>query len=270
MNKTLIWTALLCTALLTTAASARHSDDLDRIRIEGRIESIRGQIAYIEDDCGETFRVHLGPQWYWDDRDYYLRSGWYVTVIAWQDPYEDYCYAGEIRGRDFCYDLCDSRGYPRWRNDDGCYSGWRPTRSFFEIYFVIGDPLWHCSHHRHYSLCSDACWHDGPRHRRWYSHDDRDHDRHGRDGRRDHGGGGRFSDNDDRGGSGSGEDVKIVKPRSSDRIPGGESKGGSNYKIEKPRKIEKSHVSTRSSSSRANTKSERKVQVKSEKSYARK
>ena len=33
MNKTLIWTALLCTALLTNAASARYSDDLDRIRI---------------------------------------------------------------------------------------------------------------------------------------------------------------------------------------------------------------------------------------------
>ncbi len=147
MNKTFLLSGLLCVLLTTSLATARQRDNdgLERIRIEGRIESIRGQIAYIRDDCGTTFNVHLGPAWYWEDRGYRLRSDCSVTVIAWQDPFDDYCYAGEIRGRDFCYDLCDSRGYPRWSDREQCHDTWRPTRSFFDINFVIGGPVWHCA-----------------------------------------------------------------------------------------------------------------------------
>ncbi len=186
MKKTILLASLLGMLLIATTAQARHNDGyLDRIRIEGRIESIRGQIAYVEDDCGVTFRVHLGPSWYWDDHDYYLRSGMWVSIVAWQDPYDDYCYAGEIRGRDFCYDLCDSRGYPRWQNQTDCYVDWRPTRSFFDICFVITTrPAWYCEspryHRRHWD---NGCDNDR---RRWHRYD-RDHDRHG---------GGRW-DNDD-------------------------------------------------------------------------
>ena len=152
MKKTLLLTTLLSVLLIASAANARYRDNyLERITIEGRIESIRGQIAYVEDEYGESFRVHLGPAWYWDERDYFLRSGSYVTIIAWQDRYDDYCYAGEIRGRDFCYDLCDSRGYPRWSNRDDCGRDWRPTRSYFDIHFVFGRQSWNCAPPR-------RCW----------------------------------------------------------------------------------------------------------------
>lgn len=198
MKKTVLFTSLLCMLLIATTSQARHRDnDLVRIRIEGRIESIRGQIAYIEDDCGEVFRVELGPAWYWDEHDYFLRSGCYVTVIAWQDTYDDYCYAGEIRGRDFCYDLCDSRGYPRWSNRDDCHSNWRPTRAFFDICFVIGSPRWYCAPPRHHYSRGNDCNNDrGRGHDRnhggnWERGRDNDGDRDGREGRRDNDRGGR-------------------------------------------------------------------------------
>lgn len=238
MKKTLLFTSLLCMLLIATTAQARNNNGyLERIRIEGRVESIRGQIAYVEDDCGVTFRVHLGPAWYWDERNYFLSSGSWVSIVAWQDPYDDYCYAGEIRGRDFCYDLCDSYGYPRWRERDNCYSGWRPTRSFFEICFVIGGPAWHCGNHDRYHHCDHRC--DNGR-RRWYSDDrhhgggrghDYDDDRgHTREGRR------HVSENNDRGSNppagGGGNYYQVEKPRDNS---GGGSKPGGKIQVEKPR-----------------------------------
>ena len=221
MKKTIMITSLLCMLLLASTAQARHNDGyLDRIRIEGRIESIRGQIAYVEDDCGATFRVHLGPAWYWDDHDYYLRSGMWVSIVAWQDPYVDYCYAGEIRGRDFCYDLCDSRGYPRWQNENDCYVDWRPTRSFFNICFVITTrPAWYCESPRYHGRYRDGCDNDR---RRWHR-DDRDHDRHG---------GGRWDNDDDNGNTREGR-----RHVSDGNSPGSNPPaGGSGYnQIEKPR-----------------------------------
>lgn len=171
MKHTLMLTGLLCILIMTGMASARDRD-LERIRIEGRIESIRGQTAYVRDDCGTRFSVHLGPAWYWEDCGYRLRSNCDVTIIAWQDRDDDYCYAGEIRGRDFCYDLCDSRGYPRWSDREQCHDTWRPTRAFFDINFVIGGPVWHCNPPRHH----DHDNHHG-HHGDWNRGHDRDRDR---------------------------------------------------------------------------------------------
>lgn len=230
MKKTLLLTSLLGMLLIASTAQARHSDGyLNRIVIEGYVESIRGQVAYVADDCGITFRVHLGPSWYWDERDYFLRSGSWVTIVAWQDPYDDYCYAGEIRGRDFCYDLCDGRGYPRWYDRHQCHTGWRPTRVFFDVCFVFNSPVWHANHphHRYWRNDCDDDW--GRDHRRHWRDDDRD-----RDGRR---GGGRYSsggDNDHYDKPIGGFNSQVEKPRYVEKNPG-RGDGGNNYKVEKPR-----------------------------------
>lgn len=237
MKKTLLLASLIGVLIIASTAQARHSDGyLERIVIEGYVESIRGQVAYVEDDCGITFRVHLGPAWYWDERNFFLHSGSYVTIIAWQDPYDDYCYAGEIRGRDFCYDLCDGRGYPRWYDRHQCVTGWRPTRSFFDICFVITVPIWydHHPHHRYWrSDCDDDWRYDHRRH--W-----RDHDRgHDRDGRR---GGGRYSaggdDSRDDKPVGGGFNAQVEKPRYFEKQPAG-GNGGNSIRIDKPRSSDK-------------------------------
>ena len=265
-------TSLLCMLLLASAAQARHRDgDLERIRIEGRIESIRGQIAYVRDDCGATFRVHLGPAWYWDDHDYYLESGCWVTIVAWQDPFDDYCYAGEIRGDDFCYDLCDYRGYPRWRDRNECYSTWRPTRSFFEICFVINAPVWHCDRPRHRDHHGyDDCRGDRPRHRSWYSdNDDRDHHRGGR---RDNDRGRRHDLGDNSGGTTNppraGFNSQVEIPRYTEKQPSRRDGGGS-FRIEKPRAAEKVRVNTESRS-KSGGNYNRKSSSSTSKTYARK
>lgn len=302
MKKTLLLTSLLCMLLLASAAQARYrdGDDLTRIRIEGYVESIRGQVAYVRDDCGTTFRVHLGPAWYWEDHDYRLYSGSYVEIVAWMDYDEDYCYAGEIRGRNFCFDLCDSYGFPRWSDRDYCDATWRPSRSFFSIHFVIGGHFWHCYRptYVHYRPWYDGCTSFHYSHRTWHSREhERDHrrdhgrwdDDHGRGGnddrrggRRDTGGGGgnNYGSDDSRyeprvGVIGNGNSSEIVKPRSEVTKPEKRRNddSGSKVRIEKSRTTEKSRASSNSrskSSSKSSTKSSRGSSSKSDKSYARK
>ncbi|MCB1058753.1 MAG: hypothetical protein KDB65_00850 [Calditrichaeota bacterium] len=301
MKKAVLLTSLLCMLVIATAAQARYrDDDLARIRIEGYVESIRGQIAYVRDDCGTMFRVHLGPAWYWDDRDYRLYSGSYVSIVAWMDYEEDYCYAGEIRGRDFCYDLCDSNGFPRWSDRDYCETAWRPTRSLFSIHFVFGGTFWHCYRptYVHYRPWYVGCYNDHYTHRTWHPDHGRDRDRdHGRDrdhdrggdydqrgGRRDSGGGNNYgsddSRNDSRGGIVKGDyDSRIVKPRTEVTKPETRKseKGVNKVRVEKTRTSEKTRVSstTRSkssskSSAKSSSKSSRGNSSKVDKSFARK
>ncbi|MCB9357416.1 MAG: hypothetical protein H6505_02495 [Calditrichaeota bacterium] len=263
MRKTMILAALLGVLLMAGNAFARYDDDLERIRIEGRITSIRGQVAYVRDDCGIVFRVHLGPEWYWRDNHYYLHSGWRVRVIAWQDPYEDFCYAEEIRGDDFCYDLCDNYGFPRWQTYEECDYGWRPTRSFFTFWFIICEPSWRYSHH-HYWQCHVDYWHDHPHYRTWYSNYGRDHDRHGR---RDHDGG-RFA-NEDSGRDkiplvgGNDYDSQIVKPRSTEKSPGGSIQKKESGKSQKSYSSKKEKSDSKSSYTKPSSKSSGKSSGKS-------
>ncbi len=286
MKRTVLLTGLLCTLLIASAAQARSRDgDLERIRIEGYVESIRGQIAYIEDDCGELYRVHLGPAWYWEDQGYRLRSGIYVTIIAWQDRYDDYCYAGEIRGRNFTYDLCDSYGFPRWSDRDYCERDWRPTRSFFNIHFVIGGQFWHCHrpYYFHYRPWYAGCYDRHDWHRHWRSgHHGRDDDRgrdRGRDddrgGRRDNNGGGgyNYGDNDNRKDTpaGGGFNVQIEKPRYIEKSPRKDNDRRSfSTRVEKPRTVEKAPSKVSSRSSKSATKSSRKETTSTKKTWARK
>jgi hypothetical protein len=300
MKKTILLTSLLCMLLFAAAAQARYrdGDDLARIRIEGYVESIRGQIAYVRDDCGTTFRVHLGPAWYWEDHDYRLYSGTYVEIVAWMDYDEDYCYAGEIRGRNYCFDLCDSYGFPRWSDREYCDAGWRPTRSFFSIHFVIGGDFWHCYRptYVYYRPWYDGCTSYHYSHRTWHSRDhdhgrdhgrwdDNDHGRGGdydhRGGRRDNGGGGNNYGNDDTrydsrvGVAEGGNNSKIVLPRNEVKQPEKPRTKESVSKvcIEKSRSSEKSRAGSSSrnkSSYKTSTKSSRGSVSKSEKSYARK
>lgn len=290
MKKTVLFTSLLCMLLIAGTAQARQrGDDLERIRIEGRVESIRGQIAYVREDCGDLYRVQLGPAWYWDDNDYYLRSGSYVTIIAWRDYYDGLCYAGEIRGHDFCYDLCDSRGFPRWSDIDYCDNGWRPTRSYFNIHFVIGGSFWHCHrpHYTYYRPWYAGCYDDHSWHRSWHSsdhgrehwrdrdrNDDRDNDRRG--GRRDHNGGGgyNYGDNDRRNDSpaGGGHNATVERPRNVEKNPSDYDRGDKNssVRVEKPRSVEKKRVSIESRSSKSVSKPARKESSSSKRNLTRK
>lgn len=180
MKKQALLLGLFAVLALSSLALADHRGrDMERIRIEGTIESIRGQVAYVRDECGERFRVHLGPDWYWDDMGWRIRSGSFVSIWAWMDYDDDYCYADEIRYDGHCYELCDSRGYPRWADQSCCDRSWRPSRIDFDLIFCA--PRHHYSHHdynwsdRHHDRHD---WHDG---RRGNDCDrDRDRDRGGR------------------------------------------------------------------------------------------
>ena len=172
-------------ALATTSQAApRYRDrsstdpgnDLERISIRGKVESISGQKALVVTEKGARVTVHLGPQSYWREKGYNLRRGVDVTVDGWgeiDDEDGGYCYAGEISGDGFFFDLSDSQGYPRWADENDYYDGWQPSLDFYIGYYGwsptwswYGQPprFWrHWYYRPHYRYWGPRYgWHHGP------------------------------------------------------------------------------------------------------------
>jgi hypothetical protein len=168
----------------TVIAAPRHRErystdpgnDVDRIHVKGKIESISGQKALLITDQGSKITIHLGPQHYWREKGYNLHTGAIVDVSGWGELYDEdggYCYAAEISGDGFFFDLADSHGYPRWADRDEYFEEWHPTIDYYEIYYGASPWYW-CPpprfwHHRPHHFY-------GPRH----GYNPRPHPRHWR------------------------------------------------------------------------------------------
>jgi hypothetical protein len=167
-NKLYILLLLGILSATTVVAAPRYGQrnstdpvkDLERVHVKGKVEAITGQKALVVTDQGDKVTVHLGPQRFWRERGYNLRSGASIEVSGWGELYDEdggYCYAAEIRGNGFFFDLADSRGYPRWMDDEEYGDDWRPSLDRCETYYGAppwywGPPprYWHRPHHQHY------------------------------------------------------------------------------------------------------------------------
>jgi len=158
---------LLASVILATTLSAapryrerRSTDNLERVKVRGKIVGIEGRKATLKTDSDSRVTVHLGPQWYWRERGYRLNTGAYVDIGGYGEVGDDeggYVYPYEIEGEDFYVDLADENGYPRWAPDDEYYDDWNPTIVFYENYYYCPPPppppprhYWH-GHHRSHS-----------------------------------------------------------------------------------------------------------------------
>ena len=209
-HRMVIWMSalLMSTLAVTAAANAEHKRDLERKRVSGVVERIDGQEAYIRTESGARIGVQLGPQSYWRDRGYRLRSGTEVEVDAWYDPdgRSEWYFAGGIWGPGFHFELSNGDGIPYWVDDDDYYysEGWGPCCDSYTIWYdcapahyiyapppppryVFYGPRWR----HHYRSWHHDYWR-GPHYDRGrHGHHDggwdrgRGHDRHDRDGWRD-------------------------------------------------------------------------------------
>lgn len=164
-SKHLFIITLLVSAVVATTLSAapryrqrRSTEDLERVHVRGKVVRIEGRKAMLRTDAGARVAVHLGPQWYWRDRGYRLRTGAHVTVRGYGDVWDDeggFVYPYEIEGDGFHIDLADEHGYPRWAHDNGYYGGWRPTMVFYDEYYYCPPPpppprRWYWRQHWHH------------------------------------------------------------------------------------------------------------------------
>jgi hypothetical protein len=165
-----ILTALFAMIVMTASAQPAPDNEeqakLPRMSVKGRIAKIEGQRAVLITPRGRNVTVNLGPENFWRDRGYRLDEGTDVTVDGWGE-YDDedggYIFAGGIRGDNFSFDICDSRGFPYWADRDDYEDGWYPQRDRFEVYFFGSPWVWG----------PPPRWWDGPRwrwHRYWYRH----------------------------------------------------------------------------------------------------
>ncbi|MFH1010841.1 MAG: hypothetical protein V1784_06380 [bacterium] len=172
-SKHLFILALLVSIAMAATLSAapryrerRSTKDLERVDVKGKIERIEGRKATLRTDTGRRVTVHLGPQWYWRDRNYRLDRGAHVEVRGYGEVWDDeggFVYPYEIEGEDFAYDFADEYGYPRWAPDDEYYDGWYPTIVFYNDYFYCPPPpppprwYWHQPRH-HYGPRYGHVW----------------------------------------------------------------------------------------------------------------
>jgi hypothetical protein len=144
----LIGILLATTVMAAPRVRERYSTDpgrdLERIHVKGKIETITGQKALLVTESGSKITVHLGPQHYWREKGYSLRTGVTVEVSGWGELYDEdggYCYVAEMTGPGFFFDLADSQGYPRWADgNEYDEDNWRPSLDVYEVYY--GAPPW--------------------------------------------------------------------------------------------------------------------------------
>jgi hypothetical protein len=146
------------------------------------VESIQGQQAMIRTDDDQLVRVQLGPQSYWRDHGYRLRSGSRITADCWYDPESgsDWYFAGSIWGPGFAFVLTNDEGVPYWVDDDDYYYDsygpcresfcvWYDCSPWFYIYAPPPPPRYHFwgprwrMHYRQWHHWRGGDWHPGPR-----------------------------------------------------------------------------------------------------------
>jgi hypothetical protein len=173
---------LMSTLAVVSLAQAEPRRDLERKRVAGVVETIEGQEAYIRTDDGARVSVQLGPQSYWRERGYRLRSGSRVEADCWYDPEgrSDWYFAGSIWGPGFHFELSNGDGIPYWvDNDDYYYSdGWGPSCDSYVIWYDCAPSFYIYApppppRYHFYGPRWRSHWRDW--NHRYYRHHDNDH-----------------------------------------------------------------------------------------------
>lgn len=164
----------------SSPSSKEQQAPLRKQRVEGRVESIKGQTATIKTREGRRVDVNLGPKDYWDRKGYELKEGQPVTVDGFcSDGNDGPFFAGGIWGPGFHFEMTNDRGYPYWADPDGWYDGWYPRVDYYAYYwglprhYYYGAPPWFWGAPPPYWGPPPPRW---DRHHRHY----RGHDGHGR------------------------------------------------------------------------------------------
>ena len=95
-------------------AGKPHCRTQERVVIRGRVVEIKHPIAVVAGEDGKSYRIRLGPYWFWKEKGYRLKEGLFVRVVGIRQgrlifPITIETEGGRILIRDDC-------GLPLWRH----------------------------------------------------------------------------------------------------------------------------------------------------------
>jgi len=95
-------------------AGKPHCRAQERVVIRGRVVEIKHPIAVVAGEDGKSYRIRLGPYWFWKEKGYRLKEGLFVRVVGIRQgrlifPITIETEGGRILIRDDC-------GLPLWRH----------------------------------------------------------------------------------------------------------------------------------------------------------
>ena len=86
----------------------------ERVVIRGRVVEIKHPIALVAGEDGKTYRIRLGPYWFWKEKGYRLKEGLFVRVVGLRQGRLIFPIIIET-GRDRIL-IRDECGLPLWRH----------------------------------------------------------------------------------------------------------------------------------------------------------
>ncbi|RCK73347.1 MAG: hypothetical protein IGBAC_0193 [Ignavibacteriae bacterium] len=128
----IILIALIVPALVYAQTEGRatqgsEKNDVDNVQtIKGTITEVKHPYATFKGEDGKEYRVHLGPQWYWEREKFQLRHNVQAQIKGEvkqvQGRYEFYPWEITQDGKQIS--LADQNGKPKWSSGkDGKRSG---------------------------------------------------------------------------------------------------------------------------------------------------
>jgi hypothetical protein len=104
-------------------------DEAEVVALEGKIKDAKRPMISMDVD-GKEYILHIGPRWYWEDKELTIEEGQTVKVTGVVDEFDDvlhvYPQTVELGGKSI--ELADEDGVPVWAGCEdgrGSHRGWR-------------------------------------------------------------------------------------------------------------------------------------------------
>jgi hypothetical protein len=124
-NLLIVLSVVIITIFVFTQKSMTQWGNNDVKSISGTITDNQRPCAFLKGSDGNTYRVHMGPVWYWNQNNYDLKLSDATIkgdVKVVNGEYNIYPYTieqGEVK-----MVFTDDNGVPKWRNGKGNGNGW--------------------------------------------------------------------------------------------------------------------------------------------------
>ncbi len=118
----MIFAATVAVAQVGPSAGNSERFDSDDVKtITGMITRVDHPVATFKSDDGTEYRIHMGPFWFWENRDYSLKANTKATIKGETEIVKGthHFYPWEIVQDGKTLTLADDDGVPSWAGKRG-------------------------------------------------------------------------------------------------------------------------------------------------------